>query len=336
VQRALSATEPATAVAPTSAGEANRATGARAAPVAFVPLVLVALVKLLPPLLVDPAYGFHRDELAVLDDARHLAWGYVAYPPLTPALARVALDLFGPTTVGLRLVGALSQALAAVLAGLIARELGGGRTAQLTAAAAVAVAPVSVVVSVLYSYVALDYLWWVLVVYLLLRLLNGGTPRWWLAIGVAAGLGLETKWTVLAWLAALAAGLLLTPARRQLATAWPWAGAALALAAFLPNLLWQTEHGVVSLAFLGAIHDRDVALGRTDGFPVDQLWLGANPLTVPLWVAGLWALLRAGWARPYRALGWAWLIALALLLVARGRGYYAAAAYPALLAAGAV
>ncbi len=92
----------------------------------LVVLLLLALVRVLVHALTDGRYGFHRDELATIDDARHLAWGYVAYPPLAPAVARVALELFGPSLVGLRLFAALAQGAAMVLAGLMARELGGG------------------------------------------------------------------------------------------------------------------------------------------------------------------------------------------------------------------
>src|SRR5215204_3676680 len=93
-------------------------------------LLALALLGVLLHTLTNGQYGFHRDELATLDDARHLAWGYVAYPPLTPAIARVAIELFGPSLVGLRLFAAFAQGAAMLLAGLIARELGGGRWAQ--------------------------------------------------------------------------------------------------------------------------------------------------------------------------------------------------------------
>src|ERR1700675_4799984 len=92
-------------------------------------LVLSAMARVALHTLTNGQYGFHRDELATIDDARHLAWGYVAYPPLTPALARVSLELFGPSLPGLRLFAALSQSVAMLLAGLMARELGGGRWA---------------------------------------------------------------------------------------------------------------------------------------------------------------------------------------------------------------
>src|ERR1700719_1359745 len=80
--------------------------------------------------------GFHRDELATLDDAHSLAWGYVAYPPLTPFLARIAFILFGPSLIGLRLFAAVALGLVLVLTGLMARHMGGGRQAQIVAALA--------------------------------------------------------------------------------------------------------------------------------------------------------------------------------------------------------
>ena len=53
-------------------------------------LIALAAAKLVLHTLLNSRYGFHRDELATLDDARHLDWGYVAYPPLTPFVGRIA------------------------------------------------------------------------------------------------------------------------------------------------------------------------------------------------------------------------------------------------------
>jgi len=97
-------------------------------------LIYLALVTVIVHMLVGQRYGIHRDELATLDDARHLAWGYVAYPPVTPFFGRISLILFGPTLPGFRLFAALAQAVALVLTGLMAKEMGGGRGAQLVAA----------------------------------------------------------------------------------------------------------------------------------------------------------------------------------------------------------
>jgi hypothetical protein len=299
-------------------------------------LIVLASARLVLHLLTDNQYGFHRDELATLDDARMLAWGYVAYPPLTPFLARAELAVFGPSLVGLRLLSAAAQCVAMVVTGLMARELGGGRWAQIVAALAAGCAPISLIQGALFQYVSFDYLWWVLIAYCSLRLLNSDDGRWWLAIGVVAGLGLLTRYTIGVLLAGLAVGVLLTSRWHWFTGPWLWAGTALALLIWSPNLAWQAQHGFVSLAFLNAIHARDVAIGRAQGYLPEQLFVSTNPLTVPLWVLGLWFSLLSPAGRRYRLLGWLYLIPFALLLLIQGRAYYLGPAYPMLMAAGSV
>ena len=128
--------------------------------------------------LVNQRYGFHRDELPVIDDALHLAWGYPAYPPVTPSIARIALLCFGPSLVGLRLLSAIGFGIAIVLTGLTARGMGAGTFGQVIAAAAVAIAPVPVHNSSLFQYVTWDYLAWVLCAYFVIRRCGSGDPRW--------------------------------------------------------------------------------------------------------------------------------------------------------------
>ena len=240
-------------------------------PSALRVLLVLAALRLLLHTLTNGQYGFHRDELATLDDARHLAWGYVAYPPLTPFVARVALGLFGDAPAAVRFFTALAQCVAMVVAGLMARELGGGRAAQIVAALAVAVSPVSMAAGHLFQYVSFDFLWAVLAVYFVIRLLESGNGRWWMAVGVAIGLGLMTRYTI-AWLVAgLAVGFLVTPARKLLMSKWLVAGTGIALVIVLPNLIWQANHGFISIDFLQSIHARDMRIGRTDGFLWKQL-----------------------------------------------------------------
>jgi hypothetical protein len=305
-------------------------------PLALRTLLILAALRLLLHTVTNGQYGFHRDELATLDDARHLAWGYVAYPPLTPFVARVALVLFGSAPAALRFFTALAQCVVMVVAGLMARELGGGRGAQIVAALAVAAAPLSMAEGHLFQYVSFDFLWWVLAIYFVIRLLESGDGRWWMAVGAAIGLGLMTRYTI-AWLVAgLAVGFLVTPARRLLMNRWLIAGAALALVIALPNFLWQVNHDFISIDFLRYIHARDVRIGRTDGFLWKQFVVPASLFTVPLWIAGLFFYFRAGAGRRYRALGWTFVATLALFAAAHARDYYSAPVYPMLLAAGAV
>jgi 4-amino-4-deoxy-L-arabinose transferase-like glycosyltransferase len=299
-------------------------------------LILLALAWLLFFTLVNGQYGFHRDELAFLDNGCHLAWGFVEYPPLTPFIAHIALNLFGPSLVGLRFFAALAVGVVIVLAGLMARELGGQRWAQVLSASAVAIAPIVLSHASLFSYETFDYLWWVLGAYCVIRLLNSADPRWWLGVGAALGLGMLTKYTMAFGAAGIAAGVFFTPARRYLKSPWLWAGAALALLIFLLNLVWQMQNHFVSLEFLQSIHARDIRIGRTgiSQYLLGQLYICTNPAVLFLWINGL----RYYWTSPqgqrFRPVGWMFAVPFVLFLVAQGRYYYLAPVYPMLIAAG--
>src|SRR3984893_13895815 len=171
-------------------------------------LVGIAAVVMVIHLLTNNRYGFHRDELQFLSDARHLDWGFVAYPPMTPFVERIGLEIFGVSMVGLRLFSVIAQALAIVVTGLMARELGGGRLAQVTAALAVATSGLPVFEGTEFQYSTFDYLWWVLIAYFVIRFLKTENPRWWMAIGAAIGVGLMTKYTICFFIAGMLAGML--------------------------------------------------------------------------------------------------------------------------------
>jgi len=299
-------------------------------------LLALALARLLLHLLTNGQYGFHRDELAVLDDANHLAWGYVAYPPLVPFLAHASMQLFGDSLATFRAPSALAQSLAVLFTGLIARELGGHRGAQVVAAVAVACVPFSMLAGSMLQYTSPDYLWWVLAAWLLLKLANGGDPRWWLGLGLVIGLGMMTRYTMLFCVAGIVAAVLATPLRRQLGSPWLWAGVLVSLLVFAPNAWWQWRHDFIYFDFVQHIHARDVRIGRTAGFLGGQLMLGAGPLLAWLWLIGLAWLAFAASARPWRVVAWLYATALLLFWLAGARDYYLAPAYPMLLAAGAV
>jgi len=295
-------------------------------------LACLAAATVLVHVFTGGQYGFQRDELATLDDARHLAWGYVAYPPMTPFFGRISLELFGTSLTGFRFFAAVAEAIAVLLTGLMARKLGGGRGAQLVAA--MAAVPFCLGGGALMQYVSFDYLFWVLTAYCTICLLWSGDPRWWVGIGAALGLGMLAKYAIPFLAAGLTAGFLFTDARRYLRSRWLLWGAAVALLIVLPNLIWQTRHDFIYLDFIRHIHARDVAQGRHRGFLPGQIRL--TLFAFPLWMTGLGYCLLAPEARRYRALAWMHLVPLGLFLVAKGRDYYLAAAYPMLYAAGAV
>ena len=296
-------------------------------------LFAVPAIVTLVHLLTNNRYGFHRDELQFLSDARHLDWGFVAYPPFTGLVEHLGLAWFGLSLAGLRIFSVLAQCAAVVLAGLMARELGGGRLAVVTATLAVALSPLPLFEGTEFQYTSFDFLWWVGASYCAIRMLKSENPRWWIAIGALVGMGLETKYSIVFFIAGILIGVALTPVRRQVKSAWFWAGILLALAIFLPNLIWLARHDFISYHFLQSIHARDVGEGRAVGFFRDQFVICASPAAAPLWIAGLLGYLRD---RRYRMMALMFLVPVMFFYFAKGRGYYTAAAYPMLIAMGAV
>jgi 4-amino-4-deoxy-L-arabinose transferase-like glycosyltransferase len=298
-----------------------------------IPVLVIAVLFGVAHMLTNGQYGFHRDEWQFLSDAQHMDWGFVPYPPLTAALEHLGLKMFGLSLTGLRLFSVLAQVLVIVASGFMARDLGGGRLAQIFTAIAVALSPAPMADATEFQYSSFDMLWWVLIAWSVIRLLRDDEPRWWMAIGLFAGLGLQTKYSIAFELAGVLIGVLLTDARRYVRSGWFWAGGAISLLVFAPNLVWLIRHDFISYHFLQGIHARDVNEGRADGFLRDQFLINANLFAVPVWLAGLFAYFSS---RRYRMLAWMYAVPLLLFLFAQGRFYYVSAAYPMLLAMGSV
>jgi hypothetical protein len=299
-------------------------------------LLLLGLALFLLHMFTNHQYGFHQDEMVVVDNAYNLDWGFVEYPPITPFLTRISIGIFGLSLVSARMFAALAHSIVLVLAGLMARELGGKRAAQILAAVVTAIAPVALVQGATVMYVTYDFLWSVLIAYFVIRLLRSEDPRWWLGIGATIGLGMMTKYTMAMFAAGVVGGVLLTDARRYLKSPWLWGGVGLSLLAFLPNLIWQIQHNFISLDFLSSIHARDVEIGRAAGYLLEQFAFCANPFFIPLWVTGLYHYFFKEDGKRFRLIGWMYVIPFLIYLISQGRSYYLAPTYPMLLAMGAV
>lgn len=298
-------------------------------------LLLMALGAAIFHIALNGQYGFHRDELDFIMSARQLDWGYVSYPPITPFFARIGLELYGESLRGLRVLPAIAQGIVMILAGLMARDMGGKRNAQITAAFAVFITPVSLMGGTLIMYFAFDYLWWVLVAFFLVRLLATDDACYWLGIGIGIGFGMMTKYTIAFWVVGLIVAVLVTPARKYLRSKWLYLGAGLALLIYLPNLIWQIQHDFISLEYLSSIHARDISWGRADDFLPKQLYETTNPFSLPLWTLGLTLCLFSASMKRFRTLGWMFVVTFMLFFLSKGRSYYTGPAYVMLLAAGA-
>jgi 4-amino-4-deoxy-L-arabinose transferase-like glycosyltransferase len=277
-------------------------------------------------------WGYFRDEFYYIACGQHLDWGYVDHGPIVALQARLALLLFGKSLVGIRMLSALAGAAKVFLTGIIAWQMGARRAGQALAMAGVLLAPNFLALDSFLSMNSFEPVFWMTAVFAVLRLLDGGNARWWIVFGLAGGIGMENKPSMLVFLVALLIGLLLTPQRRILASRMMLVGVVIAGLLMVPNVLWQVHHHWPTLEFVhnGKVAGKNVKLPPLD-FLLAQI-VTLSPATLPLWSAGLVWLLRSP---RFRFAGFTYLVFL-LMMMATGdaKDYYLAPIYPLLFAAG--
>ena len=273
-------------------------------------------------------YDYHRDELYFRLLGQHPQWGYVDEPPFTPLMARVAIEVFGDTVWAMRVPAAILLGLSALVAAAIAREVGGGPTAQaLAASGTLGLVPLSA--AHVTSTADADLLVWLGVLYFVVRALSTGSQRAWLGAGLVTGLGLYNKLLVVLLLACLGAALLLVGPRRVLLSPWLWAGAGVALLVGLPNLIYQVANDFPQATMASALAEDKGEASRILLLPFQVLLLAIPPI----WVAGIVTSLRD---RRLRALPVAYGIMVVLVFVTAGQPYYTFGLLFGLYAIGAV
>lgn len=277
-------------------------------------------------------YGYHRDELyfRMLEPA----WGYVDQPPLTPLLVRAFSALVADEAWAIRIPATVATVASVLIVALITRELGGGRGAQALCAWAYAFASMPLLFGHVMLTSSIDLVVWPAVTLLIMRALLREQPGWWLAAGVVVGLSMYNKLLIATLLVALGVGLALVGPRRVLWSKWVLGAAALALVIGAPNLIYQTTNDWPQLTMGAALSENNAGEVRVLMWPFLLLLLG--PPLVPVWVAGLVALIRRPAWRPVRFLAVAFPTLLVLTFLAGSQFYYPIGLLAVLFAAGCV
>ncbi len=298
-------------------------------------VTLIATVKLVVQLYASGHYGYFVDELYYIACSKHLDLGYVDQPPLIALITALERIVLGESLRAIRFLPGLAGVGLIFLTGLFARELGAGRFGQGLAALAVLLAPGFLATDNLLSMNAFEPLFWVGCAYLYVRIVKTGNQKLWLWFGAVAGVGLENKHSMLIFGFGLIAGILLAGQWRMLRTPWVWVGGLVALAIFLPNLIWNIQHHFPFLELQANIKRNGRNVDLTPASFLAQQLLTMFPMSAPIWLAGLWFYFARPEGRRFRAAGWAWVIALAIILIFNPRVYYLWPAFPVLFAAGA-
>ena len=296
----------------------------------------IALAKLVFHLYFNNRYGYFRDEFDYMSCGDHLQWGYVDQPPLIPFLIHICRAVLGDSLRSVRFIPAVASSLLLVQSAFLAREFGGRRYAVLLTAICALIAPQYLSNASLLGTNCLEPNLWMGCAYFVILAIKRRDPRYWLGFGVVAGIGLEEKYSIAIFGMGIVVGLFLTEQRRAFFNKWIWIGGCVAFLIFLPSILWNFHYGWPFVQLMHAIRaeGRDVVLGPFAFFFQQTLLL--DPITAPIWLAGLFGLLFWDRLRPYRVLGWCYIVCYAAFFALHGKSYYLAPIYPMLLAAGAV
>jgi hypothetical protein len=270
--------------------------------------------------------GFHTDEFYYLDCGRHLALGYVDFPPVVPLLARLETGLLGISPWALRLLPTLLGGFMVVLSGAYVRRLGGSLWLQGLALLIAVAAPYFLGANWVFQTVTFDEVTWMVALYWFLCLVLDGRPRYWIYLGITLGIGLEVKYTIVGLIVGISVAVLVAPPLRSaLRTRYPWIAAVIALLIWAPNLVWQVAEGFPSLIY---ITNHQGSGGGPAAYLINVF--GYLFFLVPLWLAGLVSLFRRPLLRP---IGIACAVPLLLFLFV-GKYYYAVGTVPLAMAQG--
>ncbi len=280
-------------------------------------------------------YGFFRDELYYIACSEHPAFGYVDQPPLCSILLIISRFVFGDSVFALRIFPSLAHAVTIFLSGIITRNFGGGKYAQILCAVIVGSAPGFIGIFGIYSMNAFDILLWALTFILLFRLIETRQPRYWYFVGIVVGIGLMNKISM-AWLGAgIGAGLLFSDQRYWLKSVHPYAAAGIAAILFFPYLWWNVTHDMAHLEFAANASRLKYASQNPVTFATGMLML-YNPIAAPVWIAGFITLWKQSRTK-YRLFGIIIVTVLAILLInIHSKAEYFNAAAVLLIAAGSV
>ncbi|MBL7825675.1 MAG: glycosyltransferase family 39 protein [Saprospiraceae bacterium] len=304
-------------------------------------LAILLFIKLLLHLATNTLWSFHRDELLYSALGRHLDWGYASVPPGVAFWAWINDLTTGGSLFGLRLISTLVGTGTVALTALMAIDMlppdpskYSGRFAVTTIGLAGLLSGAFMRPCMLFMPVVFDVFYWTLLCYLFLKYMNCGKQHWLWWFGVAAGIGLLNKYSVLILLAAMVPGVVFTRQRKLFKNPNLYLAAGIALVILSPNIWWHYQHDFPVVRHIGQLAASQFVHVSLGSFFSDQLRFFLPAL--PVWLFGLGFLLRHPVGRTWRIYGWMFIGVLAILLVFSAKSYYSLGAYPVLIAAGAV
>jgi hypothetical protein len=298
----------------------------------WILLVLITIKLILQYVVVNQAYELHRDEFLYLDQANHLAFGYISVPPFTAIIAKI-IYLFGGGLFWVRFFPALFGVLTVVFVWLTIEEIGGSLFSRILASAALIFSALARI-NILFQPNSWDILTWTVVFYLLIKLIKTEESRWLYILSAVIAVGFYNKYNMIFLLAGLVAGFLFTYQRKLFTKTSFWKAFVLSLIILAPNIIWQIVNHFPVFQHMKVLKANQLDNNTSMDFLKSQLlfFFGSLPLTA----SALFAFFVYKPFRPYRFIGITFAVVLALFAVMKAKGYYAVGIYPVIIAFGSV
>lgn len=282
--------------------------------------------------LISPEYDLQRDEYLHLDQAHHLAWGYLSVPPVTSWISYIILQL-GNSVFWVKFFPALFGALTLLIVWKTIEKLNGNLYALILGATCIVFSTL-LRINILYQPNSLDVLCWTALYYTLIQYIKTKKSKWLYIGAIVFAFGFLNKYNILFLLIGLLPAILLSKQRQILATKKLCYALLLGLVLILPNLLWQYNNNFPVVHHMKELAETQLVNIDRFEFLKKQLLYYIGSFFVLL--AALYALLFYKPFEKYRFFFTSIIFTLIVFLYFKAKAYYAIGLYPIYIAFGAV
>ena len=298
----------------------------------WILMIMIAIKLVLQYVLVNPVYELHRDEFLYLNQADHLAFGYISVPPFTALLSKI-IYIFGGGIFWIRLFPALFGCATIVLIWLVIESIGGSLFSNILASAALVFSAL-IRMNILYQPNSFDILIWTAIFFCLIRFIQSEKAEWLFYLAVIIAAGFYNKYNIIFLLAGLFIGFLATYQRKIFLNSSFWKALIISLIILSPNIIWQFVNHLPVFQHMKVLKANQLDNNSAVGFLVSQLVFFIGSLVVT--IGGIIALLVYKPFKPYRFIAICFLTVLALFAYMKAKDYYAVGLYPIIIAFGSV
>lgn len=286
----------------------------------YVTILLVLIVKTALHLIADSNCGLDGDEIYHVNTGKHLAWGYMEFPPMIGFLAWIQNFFISDTIFVHHFFVHIAAGLIIIISGLTIIKLGGNWKAVLLCLVCILTGSCFWLTQNAFQPVVFDQLFWVLSFYFLISYIKTDKNLYFILLGVSIAAGFMTKYSILFFVASLAISILALQ-RGLLIKRHFWLSMTIILILILPNIIWQWNNSFPLFAHFSRLYE--VQLDQIK--PSDNLlnlFLSPNPLTAFVWISGVFVAPFSLLFKKFRMGLFVILFSFILMFIAKGKFYY--------------